>query len=191
MRLLIAALCLLVLCGAASAATTPTGSWTTVAQVEHTLKTLPLTLETCPNGCSYVPATGYTSGYVSVQVHVLTVTASGVGPMTRVAGTARYRLFNVRVCAIDYLQGGAKVSAHLLWHTASVLNIAAKRAKLVAEFAKIVDLFKHGGYTAALEKQSMAIAAQLQALASATGAAAAYAEDWQTRGLGPLMYEGC
>jgi hypothetical protein len=34
-----------------------------------------------------------------------------------VRGQRRYRLFEARVCGLNYLKGGARVSAHFVWFT--------------------------------------------------------------------------
>lgn len=105
---------------AAAPAATTSAAWQTVAQVNHALKAKPLVIFACPPGmfCEIL-SSGVPSGigYANRKVQVISATVHGLGASKRIARTPRYRKFEVRACAIDYQEGGAKVSAHFVWYT--------------------------------------------------------------------------
>jgi len=184
-------------CTAAAEAASPATSWMTVTQVGQAIKAQPLTLMTCPPGtsCAFAPLTGYISGYVNVPVHVLSVTARGMGATKRIAGASTYQTFDVRVCAIDYQQGGAKVSAHMTWKTGRPATAAdaAQQKKQAWAFQKLSALIASGASPSKIAAERKALAPYLKNVGKTTGELGVppVAEDWTVHGLGPLMHEGC
>lgn len=183
------------LCGSASAAVAPGTSWLTTTQVENQFRSQPLTLSYCPQsfgGAACVLANGLSSGYTNVQVHVVSVAARGIGVVKTDGNLSTYQSFDVRVCAVDYAQGGAKVSAHMLWQPGQPAASAAEKAKQLWAFRKMKSLIASGASSATVAQQAKALAPYLKNVGKAqAGPTPPTMEDWAHRGYGPLMHEGC
>lgn len=118
--------------------------------------------------------------------------ARGVGPAKRISGELRYHLFEVRVCAINYLEGGTKVSAHLLWHTGvNRPDLRKKMAALRKEALRLRALIVSGQATPEQTQRAQQVASQIERLQSMLAGLQPYAEDWKARGHGPIMHTGC
>jgi hypothetical protein len=182
-------LVLVVLSGAAAAPTSGT-FWKTPASVVRTFKSRPLDVLICTGSCSIYK--GITTGYQEIQVHVITARTRGIGREKTIADAAHYGLFEVRVCAIDYLAGGARVSAHIRWHTG--VNTSALRTQIAALEQKLrglENLINQGKGTPAVIQAAQKTEAQINQLKDRLASNSPYAEDWQFRGITPLLYSGC
>lgn len=97
-----------------------TGQWASTSAVKTSMLSAPLRVLWCDpsaSACVVDPSTGYLAGYRSIKVGVLRVKLRGVGAAHVVNGQRRFQRFEVWMCARNYLDGGAQVGAHLLWHT--------------------------------------------------------------------------
>jgi hypothetical protein len=170
--------------------------WKTSASVVRAFKARPLTLLYCPRtspSCSYIPSTGIARGWKYIQVHVIAATARGIGPKKTISGKAYYGRFEVRVCALNYLAGGARVSAHLLWHTGVDSPALRKEiAVLEAKLRALVKLIHEGRATPTQIQLAQQLENRINRLKARLYSNRPYAEDWNYRGLSPpVMHNGC
>jgi hypothetical protein len=90
--------------------------WQSVAEARKQILGNPLTVIYCVRNCGK-DADGSLSGdFRKVKVGVIRARVAGMRPWRVVNGIRLYRHFEVRACALNYVAGGARVSAHYLWH---------------------------------------------------------------------------
>jgi hypothetical protein len=91
--------------------------WQSVAEARKQIVGNPLAVIYCVRNCGK-DADGSISGdFREVKVGVIRARVVGMRPWRVVNGVRLYRHFEVRACALNYAAGGARVSAHYLWHT--------------------------------------------------------------------------
>jgi hypothetical protein len=91
--------------------------WQSVAEARKQIVGNPLAVIYCVRNCGR-DADGSLSGdFKQVKVGVIRARVAGMRPSRVVNGVRLYRHFEVRACALNYVAGGARVSAHYVWHT--------------------------------------------------------------------------
>ena len=96
----------------------PTGQWATPKSIHAVMLSRPLEVLACYSDACNVNFDGsVSSDWQPTKVHVIKATVSGLGRSKLISSTRRYQLFDVSVCAVDYLQGGARISAEFRWYT--------------------------------------------------------------------------
>lgn len=173
----------------------------TLSEVSRAIAATPLVLLACPTGCSFDPTTGVASGYVPVSVRVVSVRVRGLGQSRSVGGEAAFTAFEVHVCAIDYLAGAKRVSAHIRWHSTSGLQTRShtpgtpgqlpKTPELQRLWNRLKQLIATGAPQAQVQQAAAAYKAAGQRLGTKKVWGPAFAEDWNAHGLAPLLREGC
>jgi hypothetical protein len=91
--------------------------WQSVEEARKQIVGNPLGVIYCVRNCGK-DADGSLSGdFKEVRVGVIRARVAGMRPWRVVNGVWLYRHFEVRACALNYTAGGARVSAHYVWHT--------------------------------------------------------------------------
>lgn len=110
-----------------SAIAHPNSRWQSVAAARQQIVGNPLTVTYCEANCGSNADGSLIGEFNSHKVGVISARITGMKPWRLVGGTRVYRHFEVRACARNYAAGGAKVSAHFIWHTQRPASVTTKR----------------------------------------------------------------